>query len=41
MKPINDFIVRIPKKYNDEIKLSNETTLKLVTKFNEFEHRVN
>lgn len=41
MKPINDFIVRIPKKYNDEIKLSDETTLKLVTKFNEFEHRVN
>jgi len=41
MKPLRHFVVRIPKKFKDEIKLSDETTLKLVTKFNEFEHRFN
>ena len=41
MKPLHQFLVRIPKKFKDEIKLSDETTLKLVTKFNEFEHRFN
>lgn len=41
MKPLHQFLVRIPKKFKDEIKLSNETTLKLITKFNEFEHRFN
>jgi hypothetical protein len=41
MKPLHHFIVRLPQKFRDEIKLSEETTLKLVTKFNEFQHRVN
>lgn len=41
MKPLHHFVVKLPQKYKDEIKLSNETTLKLVTKFNEFEHRFN
>lgn len=41
MRPLHHFVVRLPQKYKDEIKLSNETTLKLVTKFNEFEHRFN
>lgn len=41
MKPLHQFLVKIPKKFKDEIKLSEETTLKLVTKFNEFEHRFN
>ena len=40
MNPIRDFIVRIPKKYKDEVSF-NGTTLKLVNKFNEFEHRHN
>jgi hypothetical protein len=41
MKPLHHFIVRLPQKFKDEIKLSEETTLKLVTKFNEFQHRLN
>jgi len=41
MRPLHHFIVNIPQKFKDEIKLSEETTLKLVTKFSEFEHRVN
>lgn len=41
MKPLRQFIVHIPQKFKDEIKLSEDTTLKLVTKFNEFENRVN
>lgn len=41
MKPLHQFIVHIPQKFKDEIKLSDETTLKLVNKFNEFEHRNN
>jgi len=41
MKPLRQFIVHIPQKFKNEIKLSNKTTLKLVTKFNEFDHRVN
>lgn len=40
MKPLNHFIVRIPKKFKDEVSF-NGTTLKLVSKFNEFEHRHN
>lgn len=40
MKPINDFIVRIPQKFKDEISF-NGGKLKLINKFNEFEHRVN
>ena len=40
MKPVKDFIVKIPKKFKDEVSF-NGTTLKLVSKFNEFEHRVN
>lgn len=41
MKPLHHFIVRLPEKFNDELKISEETTIKVVTKFNEFEHRVN
>ena len=41
MKTLYHFLVEIPQKFKDEIKLSDETTLKLVTKFNEFQHRVN
>ena len=41
MKPLHQFLVKLPKKFKDEIKLSEETTIKLVTKFNEFEHRFN
>jgi hypothetical protein len=41
MKPLRQFIVHIPQKFKDEIKLTEDTTLKLVTKFNEFENRVN
>ena len=40
MKPINDFIVRIPQKFKDEVSF-NGGKLKLVSKFNEFEHRIN
>lgn len=40
MKPIHHFIVKIPKKFKDEVKLG-DSTLKLVNKFNEFEHRYN
>lgn len=40
MRPINHFIVEIPKKFNDTMKI-NDLELKIVTKFNEFEHRVN
>jgi co-chaperonin GroES (HSP10) len=41
MKPLHHFIVRLPNKFKEEIKLGDKTTLKLVTKFNEFEHRFN
>lgn len=41
MKPLRQYLVRIPQKFKDEIKLGENTTLKLVTKFNEFEHRFN
>jgi hypothetical protein len=40
MKPLRHFVVKLPQKFKDEISLG-DTTLKLVTKFNEFEHRVN
>ena len=40
MKPLHHFIVHIPNKFKDEVSF-NEGTLKLVSKFNEFEHRVN
>ena len=40
MKPLHHFIVHIPQKFNDEVSF-NGGTLKLVSKFNEFEHRVN
>lgn len=40
MKPLHHFIVHIPQKFNDEVSF-NGSTLKLVSKFNEFEHRVN
>ena len=40
MKPLHHFIVRIPQKFKDEIKFG-DSTLKLVSKFNEFEHRIN
>lgn len=41
MRPIRDFIVEIPNKFNDEVKLSDDTTIKIVTKFDEFGNRVN
>ena len=34
------FVVELPKKFRDEIDFA-DTTLKIETKFNEFEHRVN
>lgn len=40
MKAINQFIVHIPQKFKDEVSF-NGGKLKLVSKFNEFEHRVN
>lgn len=40
MKPLHHFIVHIPQKFNDEVSF-NGGTLQLVSKFNEFEHRVN
>jgi hypothetical protein len=40
MKPLHHFIVRIPNKFKDEVSF-NGGSLKLVSKFNEFEHRVN
>lgn len=40
MKPLHHFIVHIPQKFNDEVSF-NGGKLKLVNKFNEFEHRVN
>lgn len=40
MKPLHHFIVHIPKKFNDEVSF-NGSTLKLVSKFNEFQHRLN
>ena len=40
MKPLHHFIVHIPQKFKDEIKFG-DSTLKLVSKFNEFEHRIN
>lgn len=40
MKPLRHFIVHIPQKFNDEVSF-NGSTLKLVSKFHEFEHRVN
>jgi hypothetical protein len=40
MRPLHHFIVHIPNKFKDEVSF-NGSTLKLVSKFNEFEHRVN
>ena len=40
MIPLHHFIVHIPNKFKDEVSF-NGNTLKLVNKFNEFEHRVN
>lgn len=40
MKPLHHFIVRIPNKFKDEVSF-NGGSLKLVSKFNEFEHRNN
>ena len=40
MRPLRQFIVNIPNKFKDEVKLG-DSTLKLVNKFNEFEHRYN
>lgn len=41
MKPLHHFIVQLDRKFNDEINLGDNTTLKLVTKFDEFGNRVN
>ena len=40
MKPLHHFVVSLPQKFKDEVKFG-DTTLKLVNKFNEFEHRYN
>ena len=40
MKPIRDFIVNIPKRFKDEIELSNGSKLWLASKYREFENRV-
>jgi hypothetical protein len=40
MRPLHHFIVRIPNKFKDEVSF-NGGKLKLVSKFNEFEHRHN
>lgn len=40
MRPLRHFVVNIPNKFKDEIKLG-DSTLKLVNKFSEFEHRYN
>mgnify|MGYP006908307979 CR=1 FL=1 len=40
MRPLHHFIVRIPDKFKDEVSF-NGGKLKLVSKFNEFEHRYN
>jgi len=40
MKPLRDFVVYIPQKFKDEISF-NGGKLRLVNKFQEFEHRIN
>ena len=40
MKSLNHFIVHIPKKFKDEVTF-NGGSLKIINKFNEFDHRVN
>ena len=40
MKALNHFIVHIPKKFKNEVSF-NGSTIEIVNKFNEFEHRVN
>lgn len=39
MKPLEGFIVRVDKMFNDEIELNNGTTLVLETKYNPHMHR--
>jgi co-chaperonin GroES (HSP10) len=41
MKMYSRFVVKLDKRFNDTIELSNGTELYLDTKFNEFAHRVN
>ena len=40
MKPINQFLIKLPKKFKDEIDFAGGK-LHLVNKFKEFEHRIN
>lgn len=40
MKPLHQFIVHIPQKFKNEVSF-NGGKLELVSKFNEFEHRIN
>jgi co-chaperonin GroES (HSP10) len=40
MKPLHHFVVRIPQKFKDKINVGG-IELELVSKFNEFEHRIN
>jgi|TARA_R110000796_G_scaffold59350_1_gene136735 hypothetical protein len=40
MRPLYHFIIELPKKFNDEIELAGNT-IKLLTKFDEFNNRVN
>ena len=39
MKMLNYFVVELPSKFHDEVAFA-DTTLKIETKYNEFEHRV-
>lgn len=41
MIPLRQFVVKLPEKFKDEVKIGDNTTIKIVTKFNEFEHRYN
>ena len=40
MKPIRDFLVEIPKRFKDEIELSDCSKLWLASKYQEFNNRV-
>jgi len=40
MKPVRDFLVKIPKRFKDEIELSDGSKLWLASKYQEFHNRV-
>ena len=41
MKTLENFIVHVPKRMNDEMTLKSGLRLFIDTRFNEFEHRIN